>query len=229
MICSRCDDKIRKEVATYGDRGTPFEAKPLCMPCYSGGNQGAAVFYGPSDDGLVITATQNATVGDFRLKWHAVSPMGGYYEVESDGYEKLSSSHLIAGHESLVMVKGLNDRIKAAFEKEDLRYARAVTMSANPNVNDYHVFVENGQALLGKDIVKAAKEAVGYDNPKWHRNILFSEDQFNLLAELFPERGIRTDYDAAKIMDEYGGDVVFEIERRVRSKPPTVVGGPYIV
>lgn len=229
MICSRCDDKIRSEVARYGDRGTPFEAKPLCMPCYSVSNQGAAVFYGPSDDGRVITETRNETAGDFRLRWHAVSPMGGYYEVEGEGYEKLSSSHLIAGHESLGMIKSLNDRIKDAFEKESLQYARAVTMSSNPNVNDYHVFVENGQVPLGRDVVKAAKEAVNYDNPKWHRNILFSEDQFNLLAELFPERGIRTDYDAAKIMDEYGGDVVSEIERRIRSKPPAVVGGPYIV
>jgi hypothetical protein len=229
MICSKCDDKVPKAMARYGDRGTPFEGKPLCEPCYEQSSPGAIVFYGHSDDGCVITDTRNATNGDFRLRWRSTSPVSGFYETESDSYEKLSSSHLLAEHESLGMLKSMDDRIKELYDREGLQYARVITMSSNPYVHDYHVFVENDQVPLGKDLVQKAKEVVDYDNPKWYRNILFSEDQFNLLAELFPEREIRTDYDAAKVVDEYGENITSEIDRRMKLKPPAILGGLYIV
>jgi hypothetical protein len=46
------------------------------------------------------------------------------------------------------------------------------------------------------------KQEVDYDNPEWYRNIVFDEVALNRLAELFPEREIKTDYDAVELVEE---------------------------
>lgn len=46
--------------------------------------------------------------------------------------------------------------------------------------------------------------AVDYNNPKWYWNVIFDEDALNKLSQLFPERQARTDYDAAKLINELG-------------------------
>jgi len=60
-----------------------------------------------------------------------------------------------------------------------------------------------------------AKQEVDYDNPKWYRNIVFDESSLKRLTELFPEREIKTDYDAVRLAEELGGDVLNELQKEI--------------
>jgi len=64
--------------------------------------------------------------------------------------------------------------------------------------------------------LKRFKAEVDYNNPKWYKNIIFDEEALNKLAELFPERQIKTDYDAAKLIEELGDDAINELRKRLR-------------
>ena len=73
-------------------------------------------------------------------------------------------------------------------------------------------------------LVAKAKSEVDYNNPKWYRNIVFDEDALSKLAELFPERQIKTDYDAAKLIQELGDKALTELQSRLRSQKRTISG-----
>lgn len=229
MRCSICEYDVSKKEAVYGEKGTPYEDKPLCKPCYYRAEQGAAVFYGSNDKASVMTKTRNETNGDFRLRWYGEDPIRGYYEAESDSYEKVGRAHLLDGHESVRMVMSLDDRIKELYKENDLQYARVITMTSNPDVHNYGVFVQNEKASQGKDLAEKAKQDVDYNNPKWYRHIFFDDETFNTMEKLFPERKITTDYDVVKLFNDYGERLKEEVDRRTRKVTPYPMGGPYIV
>jgi uncharacterized protein YktB (UPF0637 family) len=76
--------------------------------------------------------------------------------------------------------------------------------------------VKKEQALIASLLVEKAKTEVDYNNPKWYKNIIFNEEALNKLAELFPERQIKTDYDAAKLIEELGDDAINELQKRLK-------------
>lgn len=52
-----------------------------------------------------------------------------------------------------------------------------------------------------------------YENPRWYRAIVFDETSLKKLAELFPECGIRTDYDAVRLVED-----LTEVLKRMRQR-----------
>jgi hypothetical protein len=78
--------------------------------------------------------------------------------------------------------------------------------------------VKKDQELLGRLLVAKAKAEVDYNNPKWYRNIIFDEQALSKLAELFPEEKIETDYDAMKVVEKYGDEMISELQKRLASK-----------
>lgn len=65
---------------------------------------------------------------------------------------------------------------------------------------------------MGYLLVAKAKAEVDYNNPKWYRNVIFDDNALNMLAELFPERGIKTGYDAANLINEFGDNILVELQ-----------------
>ena len=83
---------------------------------------------------------------------------------------------------------------------------------------NYDLYVKKEQGFLGRLLVARAKSEVDYNNPKWYRNIVFDEDALSKLAELFPERRIKTDYDATKLIRELGDTALTGLQSRLKSK-----------
>jgi hypothetical protein len=67
-------------------------------------------------------------------------------------------------------------------------------------------------------LVEKTKDEVDYSNPKWYRNIVFDEEALNKLTELFPERQIKTDYDATELLEELGDEALTELQSRLKLK-----------
>ena len=74
------------------------------------------------------------------------------------------------------------------------------------------------QGLLGRLLVVKAKAEVDYNNPEWYRNVVFDEVSLKLLEELFPERQIKTDYDAVNLVKELGDNALMELQARLKEK-----------
>ena len=74
------------------------------------------------------------------------------------------------------------------------------------------------QEFLSRLLVAKAKSEVDYNEPKWYRNIVFDEDALNKLSQLFPERRIKTDYDATKLIKELGDKALTELQTRLKEK-----------
>jgi len=66
------------------------------------------------------------------------------------------------------------------------------------------------------DLVEKAKAEVNYDNPKWYRNVIFDGNSLNKIAELFPERRMKTDYNAFKLVKELRDNVSDELKKRMK-------------
>jgi hypothetical protein len=164
----------------------------------------------------LITEARNDTEGDFRVRWRSTDPWRGYYEVEGDRYALVNTADLLAWHESEKMLKRFDDKIKELFDEHGIDYARVFARSSNIFYQNYELYVEKEQALLASLLVAKAKKEVDYDNPKWYRNVVFDEFVLERLADLFPEREIRTDYDAVKLLKELGDDALKELQRRIK-------------
>lgn len=218
MKCSICDAKISEDQAYYGDEGTSYNKKPLCETCYYEDEAAATVFYRRDEQPYVISHTRNETEGDFSVHWRSTDPWRGYYETKSDKYSLVNTAELLAWHESEKMLKDFDDRIRELFEEHDIDYARVFARSSNVFYQNYDLYVKREQALLGNLLVVKAKAGVDYDNPNWYRNIVFDDVSLDLLAELFPERGIKTDYDAVKLIEELGSDALTELQNRLKKE-----------
>lgn len=218
MKCSVCDERIKKIEAIFGDKGTPYEAKPLCESCYYEEEPAATVFYGRDEQPYDISGTKNETDGDFSVEWRSTDPWRGYYKTKSDKYSPVNTAELLAYHESEKMLKDFDERIRELFDEHDIDYARVFARSSNVFYQNYDLYVKNEQSLLGNLLVAKAKNEVDYNNPKWYRNIVFDEDALNKLAELFPERQIKTDYDATKLIQELGDKALTELQIRLKAK-----------
>jgi hypothetical protein len=218
MKCSICDERIKKIEAYFGDKGTPYENKPLCESCYFEDEPAATVFYKGGDQPYVISHTRNETEGDFSVQWRSIDPWRGYYETKSNKYALVNTAELLAWHESEEMLKNFDERIRELFDEHNLDYARVFARSSNVFYQNYDLYVKKEQALLGNLLVAKAKAEVDYNNPKWYRNMVFDDSALNMLAELFPERGIKTDYDAVKLIEELGSDALTELQNRLKRK-----------
>ncbi len=218
MKCSSCDSRINKYEACYGDAGTFYESKPLCEGCYYQSEPCATVFYGRDDEPHIISETRNETDAQFRVKWVSIDTSKGYFETESNDYALVNTSELLAYHESERMLEKFDKRIRELFDENEIDYARVFARSSNVFYNTYYLHASKNQALIAALLVVKAKEDVDYDNPKWHRNILFDEEAFNKLSQLFPEEKIQTDNDALKIVEKYGDKMIFELQKRMNEK-----------
>jgi len=99
-----------------------------------------------------------------------------------------------------------------------IKYARVFTRTSNVFCQNYDLYLKGEDAFLAVILVEKVKAEVDYNNPKWYRNIIFSEDVLNLLTQLFPERRIETDYDAVKLIEELGDDVLNELKKRLNKE-----------
>jgi hypothetical protein len=218
MKCSICEEKIKKTEVYFGDKGTFYENKPLCESCYYEDEPCATVFYKGDDQPYVISHTRDETEGDFSVKWHSTDPWRGYYETKSEKYALVNTAELLAYHESEKMLKQFDERIRELFDEHNIDYARVFARSSNVFYQNYDLYVKKDQALVAKLLVEKAKAEVDYDNPKWYRNIVFDEEALKMLARLFPERQIKTDYDATKLLEELGDNALTELENRLKVK-----------
>jgi len=218
MKCSVCEKRLRKTEVHFGDVGAFYQNKPLCEPCYYEDETCATVLYKRDDQPYVISHTRNETDGDFSVSWHSTDPWRGYYETKSDKYSLVNTAELLSYHESEGMLKNFDERIRELFDEHDIDYARVFARSSNVFYNNYDLYVKKEHELLGKLLVAKAKTEVDYSNPKWYRNIVFDEDALNKLSKLFPERRIKTDYDATKLIEELGDNAVSELQSRLEAK-----------
>jgi len=217
MRCVVCGKRIKKNESVYvGDDGTFYEGKTLCESCYLESEPCAIVFYSEDEHPYEISETRNETGGDFRLKWHSIDPWRGYYELESKNYVLINSAEILAYHESEKMLKEFDKKVRELFDKHNIDYARVFARSSNIFCQNYDLYVKKEQALLAGLLVEKAKAEVDYNNPKWYKNIIFDEKTLNKLAELFPERQIKTDYDAARLIEELGDDAINELQKRLK-------------
>jgi hypothetical protein len=113
------------------------------------------------------------------------------------------------------MLKEFDERIRELFDEHGIDYARVFTRSSNVFYQNYDLYVKKDQFLIARLLVEKAKAEVDYNNPKWYKNIVFDEETLNKLAELFPERQIKNDYDAAKLIEELD-DAINELQKRLK-------------
>lgn len=218
MKCSVCEEKLKKGEVFYGDKGTYYEGKLLCEICYYEDEPAATVFYKGDDQPYVISHTRNETEGDFSVHWRSTDPWRGYYETKSDKYALVNTAELLAYHESEKILKNFDERIRELFDDHDVDYARVFARSSNVFYNNYDLYVKKDQELLGRLLVAKAKAEVDYNNPKWYRNIVFDEEALNKLSQLFPERLIKTDYDATRLIEELGDNALTELRTRLKTE-----------
>lgn len=218
MRCAACNDKIKRTQACFGDAGTFYEGKPLCETCYYEDEPCATVFYSKEDTPYIVSHTRDETEGDFKVKWHSTDLWRGYYETSSEKYSLVNTAELLAYHESERMLKDFDQRIRELLEENGIDYARVFARSSNIFFQNYDLYVKKDQALIAQLLVAKAKNEVNYDNPKWYRSIVFDELSLSILVELFPERQIRIDKDAVKLVEELGEDMITEIQERLKNK-----------
>jgi hypothetical protein len=214
--CSACEERIRKTEAYLGDKGTFYEGKPLCESCYYEDAPCATVLYKNDDQPYVISHTRDETEGDFSVSWRSTDPWRGYYETKSEKYSLVNTAELLAYHESEEMLKNFDDGIRELFDEHSIDYARVFARSSNVFYNSYDLYVKKEQELAGRLLVAKAKAEVDYDNPKWYRNIVFDEDSLSKLSQLFPERQIKTDYDATRLIEELGDNALKVLQNRLK-------------
>ena len=218
MKCYVCDKRIGKSQAYLGDEGAPLEGKPLCEDCYYEDEPCATVVYRKDDTPYIISETRNETEGDFRVRWRSTDPWRGYYETSSEEYSLVNTAELLAYHESEMMLKDFDERIRELFDEHGIEYARVFARSSNVFCQNYDLYAKRGQILLAGLLVAKAKQEVDYDSPKWYRNIVFDETALNKLIELFPEYQIKSDYDAVKLVEELGDNTLNELQKRLKQK-----------
>jgi len=216
--CAICNEKIKRSEAYFGDEDTFYEGKPLCETCYYEDEPCATVIYSKDDTPYIISGTRNETERDFKVKWHSTDPWRGYYETNSEKYSLVNTTELLAYHESEKMVKEFDERIRELFDEREIEYARVFARSSNVFYQNYDLYVKKEQVLLAGLLVAKTKQDIDYDNPKWYRNIVFDETALNKLIELFPEREIKTDYDAIRLLKELGDDALIELQKRMSTK-----------
>jgi len=216
MKCSICGKKLKREEIYYGDVCTYYEGKPLCESCYFENEPVAIVYYGKDETPYIISEVRNETAGDFTVRWKSIDPWRGYYESKSEKYVLVNTAELLAYHQSEEILKKFDERIRELFDEYGIDYARVLTRSSNVFCQNYDLYVRENWALLGKILVEKVKTEVDYSNPKWYRNIIFDENALIKLAEFFPEKKIKTDYDAFELMKELGENVVDELKRRMK-------------
>jgi hypothetical protein len=216
--CESCDSKIRRDEAYHGDSGTLYEGKPLCETCYNEDDACATVSYGRDETPYIISSSRNETDGDFSVKWHSTDPWRGYYETESGKYALVNTAELLAYHQSEEMLSRFDERIRDLFDQNGIDYARVFARSSNVFYENYDLYVKKDNELAGRLLVAKAKQEVGYDNPEWYKGIIFDEQALGKLGELFPEEGIRTDYDAVKVVEKYGDEMISELKKRLNDK-----------
>jgi hypothetical protein len=216
--CSICRNVVEEQAAYLGEKGTPYEGKPLCESCYFEDDTAATVYYNRDERPYVISETRNETDGDFSVRWRGIDPWRGYYETKSDKYSWVNTAELLSYHESEEMWEDFDERIRELFDDHGIEYARVFARSSNLFYNNYDLYVKKDQEFLGRLLVAKTKAEVDYDNPKWYRNIVFDEDALNKLSQLFPERQIKTDYDATRLVEELGDDALTELQNRLKGK-----------
>lgn len=209
---------MKKIEAYFGDKGTFYENKTLCETCYYEDEPAATVFFRRDEQPYVISGTRNETEGDFSVQWRSTDPWRGYYETKSEKYSMVNTAELLAWHESEKMLKDFDDRIRELFDKHEIDYARVFARSSNVFYQNYDLYVKREQEFLGRLLAARAKGEVDFNNPKWYRNIVFDEEALKKLTELFPERQIRTDYDATKLIKELGENALTELQIRLKKK-----------
>jgi hydroxyacyl-ACP dehydratase HTD2-like protein with hotdog domain len=116
------------------------------------------------------------------------------------------------------MLKEFDERIRELFDEHGIEYARVFARSSNVFYQSYDLYVKRDQELVGRLLVSKAKAEVDYENPKWYRNLIFDERVLSKLAELFPEEKIQTDYEAMKLVEKYGDEMIPELQKRLAKK-----------
>ena len=187
----------------------------MCETCYEEDEPCATVFYGNDETPYTISHARNETDGLFRVKWIPTDPWRGHYATESDEYSLVNTAELLAWHESEEMLANFDKRVRELYDEHGIDYARVFARSSNVFYQNYDLYAKKEQYLPAYLLANKAKSEVDYNNPKWYRGIVFDESSLAKLAELFPEKNIQTDYDAVRLIEQYGEDTVSEIQKRI--------------
>jgi hypothetical protein len=114
------------------------------------------------------------------------------------------------------MLAKFDQRVQELFRESGLDYTRVFARSSNVFYSNDDLFVKKEEVIVATLLVQRAKREVQYDDPKWYRNIVFDEESLKKLSELFPEREVKTDGDALKLVRRYKGEILNEIQRRMK-------------
>jgi hypothetical protein len=219
--CASCGYKIGKNDDSYvADEGTQYSGKPVCESCYEYdlSEPAVTVYYGKSDEPKIVGTVVNETDSDFRAYFKHTDPWRGYFQTEPDKYALVNTAELLAYHESEEMLARFDKRIRQLFDENDIDYARVFARSSNVFFQNYDLYVRKESYLPALLLVEQAKRECDYDNPKHYQNIVFDDEALGTLAKLFPEEKISTDYDAVKVVEKYGDDMIPELKRRLTDK-----------
>lgn len=102
----------------------------------------ATVIYGDRpEEPCTVGDYHDTTDGDFRVKWHSTDAWRGYYEVESDTYEKVHDDCILSGSRDAEELKDFDDKLREHCDKQGIRYARVFTRTSNVFSQGYDFFV----------------------------------------------------------------------------------------
>lgn len=176
------------------------------------------MLYGKDETPYIISHARNETDADFGVSWHSTDPWRGYYETKSDKYTLINTAELLAYHESEEMLADFDSRIRKKFDEHDIDYARVFARSSNVFYQNYDLYVMKKDYLPALLLVQQAKTECDYDNPKHYQNIVFDDEALRTLTKLFPDEEIQTDYDAVKVVEKYGDEMISELKKRLYDK-----------
>jgi len=215
VICASCGEPVKGDLF-YGDKGTPFENKPVCEVCWESAEVCAVVYYNDDEEPCQITDFTNETEGDFRVRWHPIDPWRGHFEAESDRYVKVFDDAILSGHESAGMLKKLNDLVVESLLENRIEFARVFCCSSNAFATYFEIWVRNSteNILKAVAVIEEAKRLVDFHNPIYSTGIITPRKNLEILRKL--GFNVRTDADLARLIAREGDKFIDELLRRLR-------------
>jgi len=87
------------------------------------------------------------------VKWHSTDAWRGYYDVESDTYERVQTDCILSYSEDAENLKEFDERLKAFCDEQGIRYARVFTRTSNVFSTGYDFFVLKEDANAVKKVI----------------------------------------------------------------------------
>ena len=147
--CSCCGEKFPPEKIYYGDEGCPSEGQPICEVCFDGDEPVVILHFSNEENPIFITEFRNDTLlypnlPFFRVKWVSIDAWRGYYEAESDEYEKIHSDCILSYSEDAEELKKFDEAIEKIFNSLGVPFCKVFSRTSNLFSSGYDLFLKRG-------------------------------------------------------------------------------------